>query len=49
MDIGIDLGTANVLVALKDKGIVFREPSVVAYEKYSKRILRISKRRSIDY
>lgn len=39
MDIGIDLGTANVLVALKDKGIVFREPSVVAYEKYSKRVI----------
>ena len=39
MDLGIDLGTANVLVALKDKGIVFREPSVVAYEKYSKKVI----------
>jgi rod shape-determining protein MreB len=30
MDIGIDLGTANVLVYVKGKGIVLREPSVVA-------------------
>ena len=29
-DIGIDLGTANTLVFVKDKGIVLREPSVVA-------------------
>ena len=29
-DIGIDLGTANTLVYVKDKGIVLREPSVVA-------------------
>ena len=30
MKIGIDLGTANVLVYVKGKGIVIREPSVVA-------------------
>ncbi len=30
IDIGIDLGTANVLVYVKGKGIVLREPSVVA-------------------
>lgn len=29
-DIGIDLGTANVLVYIKGKGVVLREPSVVA-------------------
>ena len=29
-DIGIDLGTANTLVYVKDQGIVLREPSVVA-------------------
>jgi rod shape-determining protein MreB len=29
-DIGIDLGTANTLVYVKDKGIILREPSVVA-------------------
>ena len=38
-DIGIDLGTANTLVSLKDKGIVLREPSVVAIEKKTKKIL----------
>jgi rod shape-determining protein MreB len=32
-EIGIDLGTANILVAVKHKGIVLREPSVVAYNK----------------
>ena len=31
-DIGIDLGTANTLVFLKGKGIVIREPSVVAVD-----------------
>lgn len=31
-DIGIDLGTANTLVSIKGKGIVMREPSVVAYD-----------------
>ncbi|HBT71618.1 MAG TPA: rod shape-determining protein, partial [Lysinibacillus sp.] len=29
-DVGIDLGTANTLVFIKGKGIVLREPSVVA-------------------
>jgi len=29
-DIGIDLGTANILVTIKGKGIVLNEPSVVA-------------------
>ncbi len=29
-DIGIDLGTANILVILKGKGIILKEPSVVA-------------------
>ncbi len=32
-DIGIDLGTANTLVTLKGKGIVLKEPSVVAIDK----------------
>lgn len=31
-DIGIDLGTANTFVCIKGKGIVMREPSVVAYD-----------------
>jgi len=29
-DIGIDLGTSNTLVYLRDQGVVLREPSVVA-------------------
>ena len=38
-EIGIDLGTANILVALKRKGIVYREPSVVALDKQTKEVL----------
>lgn len=37
-DIGIDLGTANTLVFVRDKGIVLREPSVVAVYSTSRRI-----------
>lgn len=40
-DIGIDLGTANTLVYIKGKGIVIREPSVVARHKKTKEILAI--------
>ena len=40
-DIGIDLGTANSLVYVKDRGIVLREPSVVAIEEGSKRVLAV--------
>ena len=32
-DIGIDLGTASILVYVKGKGVVLREPSVVAIDK----------------
>ena len=38
-DIGIDLGTANMLVTLKGKGIVLKEPSVVAIDRRSGQIL----------
>lgn len=38
MDIGIDLGTANVLVYVKGKGIVINQPSVVAFEKRTKQL-----------
>lgn len=41
MDIGVDLGTANVLVYIKGKGIVLREPSVVAIDRDSNRVLAI--------
>jgi rod shape-determining protein MreB and related proteins len=40
-DIGIDLGTANTLVYVKDRGIVIREPSVVAIQSGTKRILAV--------
>lgn len=40
-DIGIDLGTANTLVYVKDRGIVLREPSVVAIQSGTKRILAV--------
>ena len=36
-DIGIDLGTANTLVHVRDRGIVISEPSVVAIEARTKR------------
>lgn len=40
-DIGIDLGTANTLVHVKGKGIIIREPSVVAINKSTKTILAV--------
>jgi rod shape-determining protein MreB len=40
-DIGIDLGTASVLVYIKGKGIVLREPSVVAIDKNTNRLLAV--------
>ena len=43
-DMGIDLGTANTLVLVKDKGIIINEPSVVAVqnEKYGKQMLYVA-------
>ena len=38
-DIGIDLGTANILVTLKGKGVVLKEPSVVAIDRKTGNIL----------
>ncbi|KKR72982.1 MAG: Rod shape-determining protein MreB [Candidatus Levybacteria bacterium GW2011_GWC2_40_7] len=40
-DIGIDLGTANTLVWVRGKGIVIREPSVVALHKKTKKVIAI--------
>ncbi len=40
-DVGIDLGTANTLVWVREKGIAIREPSVVARHKKTKEILAI--------
>ena len=41
LDIGIDLGTANTLVSVRGKGIIINEPSWVAIEKKSKKVLAI--------
>ena len=38
-DIGIDLGTANTLVTLRGKGIVLKEPSVVAIDRKTGNIM----------
>lgn len=38
-DIGVDLGTANIIITIKGKGIVLNEPSVVAIDKNSGTIL----------
>ena len=40
-DIGIDLGTASVLIYVKDKGIVLNEPSVVAIDKDTGKLLKV--------
>lgn len=40
-DIGIDLGTANVLIYVKGKGIVLDEPSVVAIDNQTKKVLAV--------
>ena len=43
LDIGIDLGTATVVACVKGKGIVLREPSVVAINKDTKEVLAVGK------
>ena len=40
-DLGIDLGTANILIYAEGKGVVVREPSVVAVDKNTGRILQV--------
>ena len=39
LDIGIDLGTANIIITIAGKGIVLNEPSVVAYDKKKKAVV----------
>ena len=38
-DIGIDLGTSNVVIYMKGHGVVFREPSIIAVERESSQII----------
>ena len=41
LDIGIDLGTATILIYIKGKGVVMREPSVVAIDQNTNKILAV--------
>ena len=45
VDIGIDLGTASVLVYVKGKGVILKEPSVVAFDRDTN-IIKSDRRRS---
>ena len=40
-DLAIDLGTANTLIYVKGKGIVLNEPSIVAFDKNTKKIIAL--------
>ena len=40
-DIAIDLGTSNLLIYVRGKGIAPREPSIVAVDKYTGRMLKV--------
>ncbi len=40
-DIGVDLGTANTLIYVKNKGIVVNEPSIVAFDENSSKVLAV--------
>ena len=42
-DIGIDLGTANVLIYIKGRGIVLNDPSVVVIDTETKKVLSVGK------
>ena len=42
-DIGIDLGTASVLVYIKGRGIVLQEPSVVVVDKETEKIIKVGR------
>lgn len=41
LDIGIDLGTANIIITIAGKGIALKEPSVVAYDKKKKAVVAV--------
>ena len=42
-DIGIDLGTANVLIFIKGKGVVLNEPSIVVIDTETKKVIAVGK------
>lgn len=41
MDIGIDLGTANIMITMGNRGIVLNEPSVVAFNKKTEQVIAV--------
>ena len=41
MDIGIDLGTANIVMTRSRKGVVLNEPSVIAYNRHTERVVAV--------
>ncbi|MCL2054930.1 MAG: rod shape-determining protein [Oscillospiraceae bacterium] len=41
MDIGIDLGTTNVLITMGNKGLVLNEPSIIAYDKRKEAVIAV--------
>ena len=43
-DLGIDLGTSNTLICMKNKGIILREPSVVAISTKTKEIFEVGEK-----
>lgn len=45
-DLGIDLGTANTLVYIKGKGVVVREPSVVAIRNDTREVVQVGSTRN---
>ena len=47
-DIGIDLGTANVLIYVQGKGIVLNEPSVVAVDTKTNKVLAVGSEAWLD-
>ena len=47
MDIGIDLGTASVLIYVKGRGVVLREPSVVAINSKTGKVLAVGENASL--
>ena len=47
-DIGIDLGTASILVYIRGKGVVLKEPSVVAFDRDTNRIKAIGEGSASD-
>lgn len=42
-DIGIDLGTANIVMTMGKRGVILNEPSVIAYNTYTERVLAVGK------